>query len=549
MQITDAIGLLGGLALFLYGMTMMSNGLEAAAGNKMKTILEKLTSNRFLGVVVGALVTAIIQSSSATTVMVVGFVNSGLMTLNQAVWLIMGANIGTTITGQLVALDVGAIAPLFCFIGVAMISFLKNPKIHNWAMIPAGLGMLFIGMDMMSGSMAPLRDSELFVNIVSTFSNPIVGIVVGAVFTALIQSSSASVGILQALAISGAVQMDTAIYVLFGQNIGTCITALLASIGTSRAAKRTTCIHLMFNTIGTILFTAIAIMFPMVELVESLSPGDVAKQIANTHTIFNICTTLLLLPLGTYMAKLTYRFLPEVAEEIPTEMHLEFLDDAAVMSGNGLASAGSSILHIQLLKQETLRMLSMAKEAVVMGYDNVMSNDASRLEAAEKLEEYLDYLNKEISHFISHNIPYENNDNVSTAMSRYYAIVGNIERIGDHANNISNYVAAMQDKGLAFSADAISQLGAMKAVSVEAIERLEDASQPGTLVPDVSTLEEAMDEMTVLFRDQHVERMKNGTCNEDACILFSELLTDFERIGDHALNIAEQMTKLNTVKL
>ena len=549
MQMTDLIGLLGGLALFLYGMTMMSNGLEAAAGNKMKTILEKLTSNRFLGVVVGALVTAIIQSSSATTVMVVGFVNSGLMTLNQAVWLIMGANIGTTITGQLVALDVGAIAPLFCFIGVAMISFLKNPKIHNWAMIPAGLGMLFIGMDMMSGSMAPLRDSELFVNIVSTFSNPIVGIVVGAVFTALIQSSSASVGILQALAISGAVQMDTAIYVLFGQNIGTCITALLASIGTSRAAKRTTCIHLMFNTIGTILFTAIAILLPMVELVESLSPGDVAKQIANTHTIFNICTTLLLLPLGTYMAKLTYRFLPEVAEEIPTEMHLEFLDDAAVMSGNGLASAGSSILHIQLLKQETMRMLGMAKEAVVMGYDNVMSNDASRLEAAEKLEEYLDYLNKEISHFISHNIPYENNDNVSTAMSRYYAIVGNIERIGDHANNISNYVAAMQDKGLAFSADAISQLGAMKAVSVEAIERLEDASQPGTLVPDVSTLEEAMDEMTVLFRDQHVERMKNGTCNEDACILFSELLTDFERIGDHALNIAEQMTKLNTVKL
>ena len=549
MQMTDLIGLLGGLALFLYGMTMMSNGLEAAAGNKMKTILEKLTSNRFLGVVVGALVTAIIQSSSATTVMVVGFVNSGLMTLNQAVWLIMGANIGTTITGQLVALDVGAIAPLFCFIGVAMISFLKNPKIHNWAMIPAGLGMLFIGMDMMSGSMAPLRDSELFVNIVSTFSNPIVGIVVGAVFTALIQSSSASVGILQALAISGAVQMDTAIYVLFGQNIGTCITALLASIGTSRAAKRTTCIHLMFNMIGTILFTVIAIMFPMVELVESLSPGDVAKQIANTHTIFNICTTLLLLPLGTYMAKLTYRFLPEVAEEIPTEMHLEFLDDASVMSGNGLASAGSSILHIQLLKQETMRMLGMAKEAVVMGYDNVMSNDASRLEAAEKLEEYLDYLNKEISHFISHNIPYENNDNVSTAMSRYYAIVGNIERIGDHANNISNYVAAMQDKGLAFSADAISQLGAMKAVSVEAIERLEDASQPGTLVPDVSTLEEAMDEMTVLFRDQHVERMKNGTCNEDACILFSELLTDFERIGDHALNIAEQMTKLNTVKL
>ena len=306
MQISDVISMLGGLALFLYGMTMMSDGLEAAAGDKMKSILEKLTSNRFLGVVVGALVTAVVQSSSATTVMVVGFVNSGLMTLNQAVWLIMGANIGTTITGQLVALDVGAIAPLLCFIGVAMIAFLKSPKIHNWAMIPAGLGMLFIGMDMMSAAMSPLRDSQMFVDIVSTFSNPLVGILVGAVFTALIQSSSASVGILQALAMGGVIQMNTAVYVLFGQNIGTCVTSVLASIGTSRAAKRTTYIHLMFNLIGTAIFTIVAMSFPLVELVESFSPGDVTKQIANMHTIFNIVTTLLLLPLGYYMAKAPY---------------------------------------------------------------------------------------------------------------------------------------------------------------------------------------------------------------------------------------------------
>ncbi|MBP1582020.1 MAG: Na/Pi cotransporter family protein, partial [Oscillospiraceae bacterium] len=393
MQISDFIGLLGGLALFLYGMNMMSTGLEAAAGDKMKSILEKLTSNRILGVVVGAVVTAIIQSSSATTVMVVGFVNSGLMTLNQAVWVIMGANIGTTITGQLVALDVGAIAPLVCFAGVAIITFMKNPKLHHWASIAAGLGMLFIGMDMMSASMAPLRDSELFVNIVSTFSNPLVGIIVGAVFTALIQSSSASVGILQALAMSGVVHMDTAIFVLFGQNIGTCITSVLASIGTSRAAKRTTYIHLMFNLIGTALFTIIAIVFPLVPFIEKLSPGDVTKQIANTHTIFNICTTLLLLPLGNYMAKLTYKILPIVPEETPTEMHLQYLDDAALMNSG---STGSSMLHISMLKQEVLRMLSMAKEAVVMGYDAVMNNDSSKLAEAEKLEEYLDYLNKEI---------------------------------------------------------------------------------------------------------------------------------------------------------
>ena len=548
MQISDLISMLGGLALFLYGMTMMSDGLEAAAGDKMKTILEKLTANRFLGVVVGAVVTAVVQSSSATTVMVVGFVNSGLMTLNQAVWLIMGANIGTTITGQLVALDIGALAPLFCFIGVAMIAFLKSPKIHNWAMIPAGLGMLFIGMDMMSAAMSPLRDSQLFVDIVSTFSNPIVGILVGAIFTALIQSSSASVGILQALAMGGAIQMNTAVYVLFGQNIGTCVTSVLASVGASRAAKRTTYIHMMFNIIGTITFTLIAVSFPFVEFVESLSPGDVTKQIANTHTVFNIVTTLALLPLGNYMAKLTYKILPEIPEEIPTELHLEFLNEENTsMTEKG--SLGASILHLDLLKAEVFRMLSMAREAVVLGYDAVMNNDSSYLHKAEEIEEYLDYLNKEISHYISHSIGFETNEKISTAMSRYYGIVGNIERIGDHANNINNYVTMMKDKNIVFSAEALSQLGAMKAVSVEAIERLEDASQPGSLVPDVSVLEEAMDDMTVRFRDEHVERMKAGACGEDATILFSELLTDFERIGDHALNIAQQLTKLQRESL
>ena len=231
LDISILLGLLGGLALFLYGMQMMSAGLEAAAGNRMKGILERLTSNRFLGILVGAGITAVIQSSSATTVMVVGFVNSGMMTLKQAVWIIMGANIGTTITGQLIALDVGAVAPLFAFVGVAMVVFLKKPQIHHYGNILAGLGVLFIGMEMMGSAMEPLREWPAFVNLVSTFSNPVVGILAGAAFTALIQSSSASVGILQALALSGVIGLDSAVYVLFGQNIGTCITAVLASIG------------------------------------------------------------------------------------------------------------------------------------------------------------------------------------------------------------------------------------------------------------------------------------------------------------------------------
>ena len=268
MQMTDFLSLLGGLALFLYGMQMMSSGLEAAAGSRMKQILERLTANRFLGVLVGAAITAVIQSSSATTVMVVGFVNAGMMTLNQAVWIIMGANIGTTVTGLLIALDVGELAPLIAFVGVVLAVFVKKPQLQHVGQIFAGLGVLFIGMDMMSAAMSPLRESEAFVGIMSNFSNPVLGILAGMIFTAIIQSSSASVGILQALANSGVIAYANSVFVLFGQNIGTCITAVLASIGTTRNAKRTTIIHLMFNIIGTVIFTALFILFPIASVID-----------------------------------------------------------------------------------------------------------------------------------------------------------------------------------------------------------------------------------------------------------------------------------------
>ena len=319
MDITNILSLLGGLALFLYGMQMMSSGLEAAAGNKMKQILEKLTSNRFLAVAVGTVITAVIQSSSATTVMVVGFVNSGMMTLSQAVWIIMGANIGTTITGQLIALDVGMMAPLFAFFGVAMVVFLKSPKAHHYGEIVAGLGVLFIGMGMMSDAMRPLREVPEFVQLMTSFSNPVIGIGVGALFTAVIQSSSASVGILQSLASNGLIGLGDAVFVLFGQNIGTCITAVLAAIGTSKNAKRTTLIHLSFNIIGTTLFTIVCLLFPLTALVESFTPGNAPAQIANMHTLFNIVTTLLLLPFGQYLAKLTEKIMPDSAEDIANE--------------------------------------------------------------------------------------------------------------------------------------------------------------------------------------------------------------------------------------
>ena len=315
------LGLLGGLALFLYGMQMMSTNLEAAAGNKMKQILERLTSNRFLGVLVGAVITALIQSSSATTVMVVGFVNSGLMTLNQAVWVIMGANIGTTITGQLIALDVGALAPLIAFVGVAILVFVKNKKIQHIAGIVAGIGVLFIGMDMMSSAMSPLREEPQFVEMMTKFSNPLLGILVGAGFTALIQSSSASVGILQALAMSGVIDLHSAVFVLFGQNIGTCITAVLASIGTTRNAKRATAIHLLFNLIGTVVFVVLSLVTPFTDVMISLAPGNPMAQIANVHTVFNLGTSLLLLPFGSVLVKIVERILPDTEVKVMDEDH------------------------------------------------------------------------------------------------------------------------------------------------------------------------------------------------------------------------------------
>ena len=543
MSVSGLLSLLGGLALFLYGMQMMSSGLEAAAGSKMKLILERLTANRFLGVLVGAGIPAVIQSSSATTVMVVGFVNSGMMTLNQAVWIIMGANIGTTITGQLIALDVGALAPLFAFIGVAMVVFVKMPRAHHIGQIMAGLGVLFIGMEMMSSSMMPLRDSQAFVDLMTRFSNPLLGIAVGALFTALIQSSSASVGILQALATSGAISFSSSVFILFGQNIGTCITAVLASIGTSRSAKRATIIHLMFNIIGTVLFTILCILFPLADLVASFTPDAPAAQIANMHTTFNIVTTLLLLPLGNQLASLAVRILPEQPEENRDEMHLEYLTPVQVSSKDG--NLGASAIHIGQLQQELDRMLDMAQDNIETSFDAVLSRDSSLLTKAEKMESYLDFLNKEISKYISRLITYETNEQGSSIVSSYFTITGNIERIGDHAINICGYSKLLEERHIQFSAQAQEEICQMRDICLEALNALHQREAGDLLwLTDVSALEQRIDDMTDLFRKDQLERMKAGTCSDEACILYSELLTDFERIGDHVLNIAQEMSSI-----
>lgn len=539
MKITDLISLLGGLGLFLYGMQMMSNGLEAAAGNRMKKILEKLTANRFLGVLVGAGITAAIQSSSATTVMVVGFVNSGMMTLGQAVWIIMGANIGTTITGQLIALDIGAFAPLFAFIGVALIVFIKKEKVHHYGKIIAGLGILFIGMDMMSSAMMPLRDSQTFINLMTKFSNPVLGILAGALFTAVIQSSSASVGILQALAGSGVIGLSRAVYVLFGQNIGTCITAVLASIGTARNAKRTTIIHLLFNIIGTIIFTIVCILTPFAAFVESLTPDNVAAQIANMHTIFNITTTILLLPFGTYLAKITTKILPDLPEEKSDVMHLEYIRPIPI-ENRGETKIGLSAIAVNAIKNELLRMVKMAKENVDASFEAVKDGKTTLLEEVRDREEYIDYLNKEISKYISKIMVKERNPKDSQYMSALFKVCGNLERIGDHAVNICEYTKMIEEKNITFSKEVIGEIAQMREICVKALSKVESIDN-GINVAEIAGIEEKIDEMTEQFRKNQIDRMQVGKCSDEGCVLYSEMLTDFERIGDHILNVGQEM--------
>ena len=545
MGITDILSLLGGLALFLYGMQMTSSGLEAAAGAKMKILLERLTANRFMGVLVGAAITAAIQSSSATTVMVVGFVNAGMMTLNQAVWIIMGANIGTTITGMLIALDVGALAPLFAFVGVVLMVFVKDTKMQHIGQILAGLGVLFIGMGMMSTAMSPLRDSPEFVELVSTFSNPLVGILVGAGFTAIIQSSAAAVGIVQTLANAGIIPLASGAFVLFGTNIGTCITAVLASIGTSRNAKRTTIIHLMFNVFGTVLFTVICMATPLTGFMQSMTPDNPAAQIANMHTLFNIVTTLLLLPFGGYLVKIAMRILPDRKEDKEEGMHLAFL--VPMPASKQEHPIGFSAMYVTQIRQELNRMMGMAKENIATSFQAVLERDVKRVESAEATEEYIDYLNKEISQYISNIIVHETNEKDSTAISAYFKITGNIERIGDHAMNICEYTQMLDKKKIQFSEEAQEELRTMEAVCLEVLDLLEQESiEPTDWLTKVSALEQRMDDMTEEYRRNQMKRMKQGSCSDEACIIFSELLTDFERIGDHALNIAQERAGIAT---
>ena len=543
MGISEMLSLCGGLALFLYGMHMMSSGLEAAAGDRMKQMLEKLTSNTIMGVVIGTVITALIQSSSATTVMLVGFVNSGIMDLSQTVGIIMGANIGATMNGVLLAVGIGDIAPAFAFIGVCLIQFTKDEKKNHIGEIIAGLGILFIGMNMMSSSMSALRNSPAFIGFLSSCSNPILAILVGTVFTALIQSSSASVGILQALAVSGVVDLHTGIYLMFGFTIGTCITAAIASIGTTANAKRTTVIHFLFNVIGTVIFVIFCQTMPVVDWIIRLTPNSPASQVANAHVIFKVVTTLILLPFSKQLVNLSVILIKDKKEDRrPTLM-----ERAKLTAGY---SMGTSAIIIRNIRDEINYMYDIAKKNVELSYDAVINNSSENMKVIRENEDHLDELNASISEYISNvlSIPMSRQD--SDIITGYFRIVGNIERIGDHADNFAGYSRFFISRGLTMSDAAVDEVRHMKSLTVDTMEFLEGdrREDAGTMLINVSRGEQDIDDMTDEYRNRQMDRMRNGVCTAEVSVIYSEMLTDFERIGDHLLNIAEDFSKMYPAK-
>lgn len=542
--VTALLGLCSGMAIFLYSIKMMSGSLEAVAGDKMKTVLGKLTGNRFLGVAIGAGVTALIQSSTATTVMVIGFVNAGLMDLYQALWIIMGANIGTNITSQLIAFKIGDYAAILALIGVLMCLIVKNKKMRGISEVVAALGFIFVSMNLMTSSMDPLSELDIVKDMFINLKNPILEILVGVLFVIIFQSSAGGLGVLQALVMSSAgadlISLEQAMFIIFGLNIGTCLHAVIAAVGGSRNAMRAALMHLLFNVIGTVVFSIAAFIFPVAGLVRSLSPDDVARQFANMHLVFNLVSTALLLPCGGLIVKLVNVILPDKGGDAEGVRYLKYLNPN-MLSPN--LSIGVQAL-IKALANEIGRMLVMAGGNVQKSFAAVLDNNEDIQNEINQTEEYIDYLNKEISFYISHIMVFDLEEEDAVTMSALFKITGNIERMGDHATNIAGYANLLEDKGLRLSDKAQAEVREMMKITEEAYATL-IGTKPNSVHIRMAQIEQKIDDMTDDYREHQLERLKSGVCSGEACVVYSEMLTDFERLGDHMLNVAEAAAESN----
>ena len=530
-HINILLGLFSGLALFLFGMEFMGDGLENAAGSRLKSFFDKAITNPFKGALVGTIVTAIIQSSSATTVMVVGFVNAGLMSLYQAVGVIMGANIGTTITGQLITFKIDDYIPLFIIIGAALILFMKQQNRKEIGKIIFGFGLLFMGLSTMKESMSPIAETTFFQDlIVALEGNMFLGILVGAIMTAVVQSSSASTAILLSLAATGAINLQVAIPILFGNNIGTCVTALLSSLNANKVAKKAAFIHLAFNLIGTLIF------LPFINLLSQIVVtigGDIDRQIANAHTIFNIVNAALLLPFAGLFVKLANLALKDKESETTiNRLDPRFLESPAIAFEQAF--------------QESLTMFELAKENVTLATNALIESDLSQTKKIYENEAEINSLERDLSTFLvsisSHDIT-EVDTNRIAAMIK---IVNDIERIGDHSKNIAELAQEVSTGKLTFTKDALEELKLIYNYTIESIKSSYTSYKTNNRekANDTMIFEENIDRLEELLRDKHIQRLSQNKCNAHSGAVFLDAISNFERIGDHSINIAEYVLSL-----
>lgn len=535
MSVANILSMAGGLGLFLFGIRTMGDGLENAAGAKLKRMLEVLTGNRFLAVLVGFVVTAIIQSSTATTVMVVGFVNAGMMSLAQAVGVIMGANIGTTVTSLLIALNFSSVAAAAVLVGVILMLASKKTVVKNLGAIFTGFGLLFLGIDMMSDSMAPLRESAGFMNFIVTVSEsplrPLFGIILGIVMTAVLQSSSASVGVLQTLAMQGLVPLKFSVFVLFGQNIGTCLTALFSTVGAKKNSKRAAVIHLLFNLIGTGIFILIALLTPYVEWIEKLSPDPMA-QIAISHIVFNIVSTVIMFPFANVLVKLSCLLVPG-KDDSESEMHCKFIDDRLL---------NTPPFAVMQVSKEVARMAKLARDNFETSAHALINRSDKDLDKVLENEDVINYLNHHITSYLVKLNALDITDSDSDYIARVFHAINDIERVGDHAINLAEAAQHNIGEGFKFSDPAREELNQLCGSVVTLLERsmaaFDNQSLSDNEAKELSDLEEHIDDLTLECQDSHIFRLNRKECNTEAGMLYLNTITDFERVGDHAINIA-----------
>lgn len=532
------ISLIAGLGMFLYGMNVMGDGLQKAAGDKLKKIIEMLTTNRIMGVLVGAVVTGIIQSSSATTVMTVGFVNAGIMTLKQAIGIIMGANIGTTVTAQLVSFSIEKYAPIAIGIGVLFWLFSKNTTVKNFSEILIGFGILFVGMNFMKAAAAPVSEMQSVHNAMLYLSrNPLLGVLAGFMITGTIQSSSASIGILIVLASQGVLPITAALPVLYGDNIGTCVTSLLSTIGASRNSKRTALMHLCFNVIGTILFIVV-LSRPIIRIVENADPTNVPRQIANAHTLFNLVNVVVLLPFSNYIVKLAYKLVPINEEEEDEKLATtKFLDDRMLETPS---------IALSNTVDEIIRMASRSTRSLNYAYDSIKSGSDELRSKSFDYEQIVNSLQYDITNFLFKLTTRNLSDAERIKTDVLFHIVNDIERVGDHAENIAEISQELSDKNVVFSEEAIKELDLIFDIASNNFYDSITAIKTNNLelAETVAQREKKVDLLEQSARNSHMARLHEESCSVEAGIYFLDIISNLERISDHSKNIVEEMNRM-----